>query len=85
MDYRTITNLEDLKREKAQTLHAIGFTSKQMKQQMRHTVLPKDTSLIQSPIGMVRYAAYGITAYKSYNAFTQFLKLLIGKHGKSEK
>ena len=79
MDYQSITCIEDLKREKRYTMKDIHRSSKRLRSRVQQTVFPEDTSLMQSPVGVVRYAAYGITAFKSYNAFVKLLRLLSAK------
>lgn len=82
MDYQSITCIEDLKREKRHTMSDIHRSSKRLRTRVQQTVFPEDTSLMQSPVGVVRYAAYGITAFKSYNAFVKLLRLLSAKKKK---
>ncbi|MCR4612855.1 MAG: hypothetical protein K5778_02515 [Bacteroidaceae bacterium] len=82
MDYQSITCIEDLKREKRHTMNDIHRSSKRLRTRVQQTVFPEDTSLMQSPVGVVRYAAYGITAFKSYNAFVKLLRLLSAKKKK---
>lgn len=79
MDYQSITCIEDLKREKRYTMSDIRRSSKRLRSRVQQTVFPEDTSLMQSPVGVVRYAAYGITAFKSYNAFVNLLRILSDK------
>ncbi len=75
MDYQSITCIEDIKREKHRVMADIRQSSHRLRISVQQTVFPEDTSLMQSPIGVVRYAAYGITAFKSYNAFVKLLRI----------
>ena len=83
MDYQSITCIEELKREKRHTLSDIHRSSKRLRNRVQETIFPEDTSLMQSPVGVVRYAAYGITAFKSYNAFVKLLRILSAKRKKN--
>ena len=71
-----INSVEGLQLEKLRTKGEIERSMDRLRKDAKRTVLPQDTSLMHSPLGVVRYAAYGITAYKTYNAITYLLKLL---------
>lgn len=83
MDYQNITCIEDLKREKRHVMTDIRHSSRRLRNRVQETIFPEDTSLMQSPVGVVRYAAYGITAFKSYNAFVKLLRILSAKKKKN--
>lgn len=76
MDYRSINNTELLKQAKEQTLSSIHHSATSLQHRVQHTVFPSDTTLMQSPVAFVRYAAYGITAFKSCNALVQLLRII---------
>lgn len=80
MNYQEISNIEDVKRAKREILDNINLSTQRFRGDVKQAVYPRDKSLMRSPIGAVRYASYGITAYKSYQAFVQLLKILVGKH-----
>ena len=71
-----IDSIEGLQLEKLRMKGEIERSMTQLREDAQRTVLPKDASLMQSPLRVVRYAAYGITAYKTYNAIMVLMKML---------
>lgn len=73
--FSQIETLEALREEKKHLRSAMVRTSNRMKRQLGCTLLPQNSTLLQSPVRMVRYSAYALTAYKMICIFN-----LIAKH-----
>lgn len=72
-DYRKITSPEALALEKWKTQAELQECARQMRNSARLAVLPADRSLMHSEVGVVRLAAYGITAWKTFQTVRRFL------------
>ncbi len=64
--YQNITSPQALKLEKMRVKSEIQRSSTRLTKKTKLAVLPKNQSLMQSDISYIRYAAWMITAYKTY-------------------
>lgn len=74
--YSQIETLEALREEKKRMRAAMSQSSNRMKRQLGLTLLPQNTAILHSPVKMVRYSAYAITAYKMLCFINQMAKHL---------
>jgi len=69
-----IETLEALREEKKRMRKAVSQSSNRMKRQLGYTLLPQNSTLLHSPLRIVRYSAYAITAYKMFRFINQMAK-----------
>lgn len=79
--YRQIATLEELRRRKRLVHEEIAQSATRMKRTLDRAFLPADGSLVHSPVGVVRYASYAITAYKTVRSLSRWVKFFRGKRG----
>ena len=64
-DYKKIKSQDALELAKYMVLDDIHKSTKRMKLYSQNAIMPQDKSLMHSEVGLVRFAAYCITAYKT--------------------
>lgn len=74
--YRQIATLEELRQQKRLVHERIAQSASSMKRTLDRAFLPADGSLVHSPVGVVRYASYAITAYKTVRSLHRWVKFL---------
>jgi len=79
--YRQIATLEELKRRKRLVNEEIVQSASRMRRTLDRAFLPADASLVHSPVGVVRYASYALTAYKTLRSLRRWANFFRGKRG----
>ena len=74
LDLKKITSSESLDLQKMILLEEIRKSSKRLKSKAYGTVMPQNRQLMNSDIGIVKYAAWGISIYKAYQSIRHLIK-----------
>ena len=75
-NYKKIKSQDALELAKMMGLNDIHKSTKRMKFYSQNAVMPQDKSLMHSEVGIVRFAAYCITAYKTLKTTRKALGFL---------
>lgn len=77
--FTDIITTEQLRAEKQRVAAEMEQSASVLQGLLTGTFLPRDRSLLRSPVETVRYASYAITAYKTVRSVRRWIKFFRGK------